>query len=405
MKKNEDNLYGIPDQTRNEKESESAEMQALFSRRNFVKLGALAAVTIAGSNWLVACTSSPDSGATSSSETPSSNNTDPKPETRTITNVDGTVITIPGEVTKVAAIFGPSYERIVVVGAEDRIICDGDFHIDGWPWSNIIYKRLNQIPGIPNAHSDLNIEDLVSQGVQVVFCFPNPKQAESINNGGMVAIPSAGTGKFRDIVESIRVYADVFDDQKSHAQADAYAKYFDDTLAMVKSRTANVTNRPSVYLAYTTLLRATGKKSDMVEVIDAAGGTLASIELDSGGNTEVTAEQLIQWNPEYIFVDHAGSSGNASAEDAIAEALATGAYNNVTAVINNQVKATPTGVFFWDAGIQKILYLVYIAKTIHPDLFADVDLKAMLIDFYKKFYFYDLTDAQATRILNHENPA
>ena len=377
------------------------EVPPSLSRRSFVKLGGIAAITVAGSTWLIACGDIDEPVESPSNEEPST----PTPTSRTVTNLDGTSITIPYEVTKVAAIFGPAYERVVVVGAENRIVCDGDFHIDGWPWSNVIYKRVNSVPGIPNAHSDVNIEDLVAMGVQVVFSFPNPTQAEAINNGGMVAIPSAGTGKFRDIVETIKLYANIFDDDTAHAQAIAYEQYFDDTLAMVQSRTASVTERPKVYLAYTDLLHAYGSKSDMVEVIDAAGGVLASIEIDAGGNTEVNAEQVIQWNPDYIFVDHAGSSGNASAEDAIAESLATGDFNNVTAVRNNQVHATPTGVFFWDSGVQKILYLVYMAKTIHPDLFEDIDLKEMLIDFYSKFFFYSLTDSQATRILNHENPA
>ena len=67
--------------------------------------------------------------------------------------------------------------------------------------------------------------------------------------------------------------------------------------------------------------------------------------------------------------------------------------------------ATPTGVFFWDSGVQKILYLIYIAKTIHPDLFEDVDMKELLIDFYQQFFDYKLTDDEANRILNHQDPA
>lgn len=379
-----------------------AENPLALSRRSFVKLGGIAVLTVGSGSWIIACT---DNKPAEKPSTDGGSGTPAAPKTRTVTNLDGAVITIPGEVTKVAAIFGPAYERVVVVGAEDRILCDGDFHISGWPWSNVVYKHVNEVPGIPNAHSDLNVEDLVAMGVQLVFCFPNPQQAEAINNAGMVAIPSSGTGKFHDIVEMVKLYANIFNDQKALSQADAYEKYFEDTLGMVKERTAKVTERPSVYLAYTDLLHAYGKKSDMVEVIDAAGGVLASLDLDASSNSEVTAEQLIQWNPDYIFVDHAGSSGNASAEDAIAQALASGDFNNVTAVRNNQVKATPTGVFFWDSGIQKILYLVYIAKTIHPGLFEDIDLKKMLVDFYKKFYFYDLTDKEAALILNHENPA
>ena len=320
-------------------------------------------------------------------------------------NLDGTVITFPANVTRVAAIFGPSYERIVAVGAEDRIVCCGDYHATGWPWSNVVYKRLNEVPGIPNAHSNLNVEDLMSLGVQVVFSFPNPLQTKAIANAGLYAVPSALTGKLRDIVESVRLYASVFGDKSVFAQAKAYEQYFDETLSLVKGRTADVSRRPRVYLAYTDLLHTYGEKSDMAELVDAAGGVLVSLEFYGSSNITVNAEQVLQWDPEFIFIDHAGSSGNASAESAIAQALSTGNFSNVTAVQRGQVHVTPTGVFFWDSGIQKILYLVYIAKTIHPDLFEDIDLKALLIDFYRKFYYYDLSTDQATRILRHENPA
>ena len=374
----------------------------LMTRRSFAGFAgcAFASIMVGG---LAACSSEENNQKGNEGKKEEAS---PKAGKRTVTNLDGSTIEVPGEVTSVAAIFGPSYERIVVVGAENTITCDGDFHISGWPWSNVVYKRLNDVPGIPNAHSDLNVEDLVAQGVQVVFCFPNPAQAEAINNAGMVAIPMASTGKFRDIADSIALYANVFGTDDAAKQAKAYSDYFDDTVSMVKERTKGVADaeRPSVYLAYTDLLHGYGSKSDMVEVIELAGGKLTSISLEGGSNIEVTAEQIIEWNPDYIFVDHAGSSGNASAEDAIAEALSTGDFNNVTAVKNDQVHATPTGVFFWDAGIQKILYLVYLAKNLHPDLFEDIDMKKTLIDFYEKFYDYKLSDDQATRILNHQDP-
>lgn len=325
---------------------------------------------------------------------------------RTVTNLDGSTIELPEEVTSVAAIFGPSYEKIVAVGAEDRITCDGDFHLTGWPWSTVIYKHLLDIPGIPNAHSDLNVEDLVAQGVQLVFCFPNPSQAEAITNAGLVAVPMASTGKFQDVADTLTLYGQIFNDETSLSQAEKYQEYFDEKVAMVQERTKDLgeDERPGVYLAYTDLLHGYGKKSDMVEVIDLAGGRLVSTELDGGSNIEVTSEQLLAWNPDYIFVDHAGSSGNATAESAIAEAVGTGDFDNVTAVQQDQVIATPTGVFFWDSGIQKILYLVYIAKTIHPELFEDVDMASLVKDFYVEFFDYELSDDDVARILNHENP-
>lgn len=326
--------------------------------------------------------------------------------TRTITSIDGTTFEVPETVASVAAIFGPSYEKIYALGQEDKITCDGDFHLTGWPWSNVIYQRLDEIPGIENAHSDLNIEDLVAMNVQVVFCFPNSEQVEAVNNAGMYAVPMKSTGAFRDVADTLSVYAQVFNEQDALDIAAAYSDYFDETVAMVQERTADIADedRPGVYLAYTDMLHAYGSSSDMVEVIDIAGGRLVSQEIEGSSNIEVSGEQLIAWNPDYIFLDHAGSSGNATAEEAIEEALSSGDYDGVTAVIENQVVATPSGLFFWDSGIQKILYLVYIAKTIHPDLFEDIDMAERIMDFYKQFFAYDLTEEEATRMLNHQDP-
>lgn len=370
----------------------STSMQFRFnalSRRAFVGLAGCAVAAVALGGALTGRTASADGKAT-----------------RTVTNVDGSEIEVPEVVDKVAAIFGPSYEKIVAVGAEDRIICDGDFHISGWPWSNVIYKRINEVPGIPNAHSDLNVEDLVAQGVQVVFCFPNPSQIEAINSAGMVAVPMASTGAVRDLVGTLNLYAQIFNDEKALDQAAKYEEYFDETVAMVQERVKDIKDdeRPGVYMAYTDMLHGYGAKSGMVELVKLAGGRLVSDELEGGNNIEVTAEQILAWDPDYIFVSHAGSSGNATAEEAIAAALGTGDFDNVTAVKEDQVVPTPEGVFFWDAGLQEILYLVYIAKTIHPDLFEDVDMAKLLKDFYIEFYDYELTDDETARILAHQEP-
>lgn len=371
-----------------------------ISRRSFLQMSAITITAIGfGSFSLSGCASSTSGTSASSSATTQSI------AEHVVTNLDGTKITIPADMTKVAAVFGPSYEKIVAIGCEDKIVCDGDFHMTGWPWSNMIYKDLNNVPGIENAHSNLNVEDLIGYGTQVVFCFPTAGQADSINNAGMTAVPMASTGKFHDTVDTLTLYADVFGTDDAKQRAQDYSNYYDEMVQMVKSRTASATTTPGVYLAYTDMLHGYGAKSDMVEVISIAGGKLVSTDLAGSSNIATSAEQIVQWNPDYIFVDHAGSSGNASAETAISDAIGTGEYANVTAVKKNQVYATPTGVFFWDSGIQKILYLIYIAKTIHPDLFSDVDMKTLLVDFYARFFDYSLTDDEATRILNHENPA
>lgn len=327
------------------------------------------------------------------------------PATRTVTNIDGTNITVPGEVKRVVTTFGPAYEKVFMLGAEDKIVADGDFHINSWPWSNVIYKNVNQVPGIPNAHVKLNIEDLMKYKPDVVFHFSKPDEIEKMNSVGIGAIPYATTNKLEDTKTSVMVYAKALG-SKEEQVAKEYVDYFDEKLKMVTDITAKLpdSERPNVYFSNQEILWTAGKDCDIPEVISAAGGNCVSKDTKGGSKTEINMEQLLQWNPQYIFVDHAGSSGNASAEEVISKMVTDDRLKKVSAISDNKVYICPTGVFFWDSGVQKILMVMWMAKTLHPDKFKDIDMTKELKNFYSKFFRYDLTDEQAAKILAHLNP-
>ncbi len=338
----------------------------------------------------------------SKTETPAASS---EAETKIVTNLNGTEIEVPVNVERVAALFGPSYEKIYLLNAEDKIVAAGDFHKGGWPWSNQIYKRLDTVVGIENAHSSLNIEDLLKYEPQVVFYFPNPEAVASINEAGMVAIPMASTGKFEDTKNVLTLYADVLGGEAVDI-AKKYANYFDEKVKMVTDITSKISkeDRPDVYFSNQNILWTAGKKSDMVEVIELAGGNCVHKEIEGGSKNEITIEQLLEWNPDYIFVDHAGSSGNATAEEVIKDMLDDNRYEQIKAIKNDNIYISPTGVFFWDAGQQKVLMLMWMAKHLHPEHFSALDMAQELKYFYKEFYRYDLTDQETDRILKHLNP-
>lgn len=320
---------------------------------------------------------------------------------KTITNVDGTEITVPTKVDKIGCLFGPSYEKVVVLGAEDKIVFDGDYHIYSWPWSNIIYKHVNNVPGITNAHSEPNIEDLVGYSPDIVFNFPNPATTKAMEAAGMSVVPSAFTGSYDDIVKTLSVYAEAIGGD-APAIAKKYGDYFYNMTGMIADRVSKIaeSDRSTVYFANQEILKCSNK----TDLIQRCGGMAVAAEL-TGHSVNIEKEQLLQWNPDYIFVDHAGSSGNATAEDVISEMLSDPNYNEVAAVKNDNVIIVPTGVFFWDSGVQQPLMMLLLAKTMYPDLFSDISMKDTLIDFYSQFFYYDLTSEQADMILAHLDPS
>ena len=89
----------------------------------------------------------------------------------------------------------------------------------------------------------------------------------------------------------------------------------------------------------------------------------------------------------------------------MAKIYADPAFSGLKAVQNKKVFGNPKGVFSWDRyGAEAALQILWAAKTIQPELFADVDLKAETKAFYKKFMNYDLSDAEFGYILNGLNP-
>ncbi len=329
--------------------------------------------------------------------------------TRTITLLDGSSIKVPAEAGKVACLFGPSYEKVFLLGCEDKIIADGDFHINGWPWSNVIYQRLASVPGVPNAHADLNVEELVKMDPDLIFYFDKPQMVEQMQKMGLYVVPAKASSSIPPLSDTkgiLNVYAQALGDKKAIEKAAEYAKYFDEKLAMITTITSKIAekDRPRVYFANQKLLWGAAKNSDRPEMIDLAGGICVTKDLAGGGQTEITMEQLVEWDPDFILIDHAGSSGNAPAEEVIASLSSDARVNEISAVKKQQVKISPTGVFFWDSGQQKILQVMWMAKLFHPDEFKDLDMKTELKSFYSKFFSYELSDEQAEKILLHVNP-
>ena len=70
-----------------------------------------------------------------------------------------------------------------------------------------------------------------------------------------------------------------------------------------------------------------------------------------------------------------------------------------------KVYVNPAGVFSWDRyGAEGALQILWAAKTLHPELFKDVDIAAETKKFYKEFLHYDLSDKEVGYILNGLDP-
>ena len=131
------------------------------------------------------------------------------------------------------------------------------------------------------------------------------------------------------------------------------------------------------------------------ELIGLCGGVnVAVCPIKQGmGQTEVSIEQVLEWNPEVIITENP-KFFNSVYKNPL--------WSQVKAVRDHRVYLTPRGPFCWfdrPPGATTILGLYWTAVKLHPEMFADIDLEGIARDFYREFYHYDLSDGELTELL------
>ena len=126
--------------------------------------------------------------------------------------------------------------------------------------------------------------------------------------------------------------------------------------------------------------------------INLAGGKNVAAGTLRGLRASVNEEQIIAWNPEFIFV---GSFDDSSPNDI----LRNPALGQVEAVKKKQVYKMPHGGYRWDPGSHEShLTWQWVANLLHPGRFH-FDVRAAMADSYRFFYRYQLSDTEIDEIL------
>lgn len=76
-------------------------------------------------------------------------------------------------------------------------------------------------------------------------------------------------------------------------------------------------------------------------------------------------------------------------------------WAQVDAVIHHRVYVNPKGMFWWCRETsEEALQFLWLAKTLYPQRFADVDMRKETRRFYQDFFGITLSDAQISDVLN-----
>jgi len=340
------------------------------------------------SNVLLGCSSSSQVAAP----------TPPKPETRTVVDQLGKTVTIPKEPKRVVCLQHHTLDIILELQAGDKLVGV----INKWqslvsPTLGDIYPRLKELP-TPGDLETVNIEALTKLNPDLVLVthYMSKNVIEQIEKMGIpvVAISlyksdyeqasklnpnlkdpdNAYTEGFK---EGVALIGNIMGKEQKAAELVEYALK---NREIVKNRLQDIPsdNRVSCYMANPDLYTyGTGKYTGVI--IERAGGR--NVAEGINGYKQVTIEQIMDWNPQVIFVQD-------RYENVAEEIKANAAWQEISAVKNGKLYIAPEYAKPWGHPCPESMALgeLWLAKKLYPEKFSDIDLQTTVNDFYTRFY-------------------
>ena len=320
---------------------------------------------------------------------------------RSIVDMAGVEVKLPAEVNTVANCWPSSNQIMITLGATAKQ--PAYFNIlktESFTWMQYVNPAIKEKPGFGSG-STVNAEELLALKPDLVIT-ANANDAEAFRNAGLTTMYMM-FNNYQALKESVLKTGEALGGN-AVTRAQAYVSYLDGNIKLVQDRLADVRaeDKPTVYYldgqAGKTAYSTGGSGTMQEEWINMGGGKLATAELFQGMNKEITPEQLLKLDPDYIVI---GGLNQASAYKALME---DSNLADLKAIKAKHVYRVPQGTFQWDRfGSESALQVVWMAKTLYPDKFDGVDMKQMTIDFYKNFLSYDLSSEYADAILAGKN--
>ncbi|MBQ8185941.1 MAG: ABC transporter substrate-binding protein [Clostridia bacterium] len=205
-------------------------------------------------------------------------------------------------------------------------------------------------------------ETLTSLGIDVLLV--NPENQELLN--GMIDLIADATNTGDKAAELL-------------AFTEAQETRLTETLAGA--------DKPTVYLAgNSSMLSTAGDAMYQSDMIRLAGGINAAAELTDTYWAEISYEQLLTWNPDYIIL---ASDADYTVEDVLADPnLAT-----CRAIAHKTVYQIPDKAEAWDSPVPSgILGSVWLSGVIQPDLCPQSEVDDIIDAYYETFYDFTYSE-------------
>ena len=296
----------------------------------------------------------------------------------------------------VLSVFFDSAEKIVGMAPASMTAAQNSLLSELYP------EILNAETGFTDG-TTINVEELIKLDPDVVFYgASNPEIGEQLQNAGIPGIAISVNKWEYNAIETldnwISLISEMFpENDKTQLVSDYSNEVYDEIQQRVADMTDEERARVFFLFQYTdTTIATSGQNFFGQWWADAIGAVNVAQELTTDNANQVSMEQIYGWNPDTILITN---FNQASPDDLFNNTIGSYDWSEIDAIKLGQVYKMPLGMYrSYTPGVDTPITLYWLAKTVYPELFEDIDVTEKTIDYYDTVFGVELTEEQAESI-------
>jgi iron complex transport system substrate-binding protein len=313
---------------------------------------------------------------------PNANNGEPASAyPMTVTDQAGRTVTIEKEPQKLVSGYYISTSAIIALDLKDKLV-----GIEAKAKQRAIYTlsapELIDLPNVGTA-KEFNLEGCVALAPDLVILPVKLKSAaDSLTALGIdvLLVNPEDQQLLEEMVTLIGKVTNTAD------KANALLGFISEQTERLTTSLAS-TEKPKVYLAgNSNLLSTAGSAMYQSDMIRLAGGTNVAADITDTYWVEISYEQLLTWNPDYIIL---ASDATYTVEDVMTNPNLAGCE----AVKNSKVFKMPSKAEAWDSPVPSgILGAVWLSSVLHPEICTEASVNDIIDTYYETFYDFKYSE-------------
>lgn len=317
---------------------------------------------------------------------------------RTVTFYGNVSLSVPQIVRRVATAWEAENSIITMLGYGDRIVATTRIAKSIPAFRQIVPSIKDAALASNGAGNDVNVEALLALHPDILFVSAgfSPVSKAQLEAGGIV-VAALRDQSLSALVERTLITGQLLG-ADAYARAVEYQQYFAYNQKRIAERLAKVppAARLKVYLAGGSPLRTSGRPSLDQDWMDSAGAINIAehwqLPHAHYGSANTSVEAILAANPDVIISLHANDADMIRTDPQ---------WQQIKAVKNGRVYANPKGLFWWSRETtEQALQGLWLASTLYPDAFSDIDMAHETQQFYQRFYRVNFSASEIASFLH-----